>query len=105
MAMTEAANLEEVINIFLSSSKLFVQDIPSISKLIPFYKTKNLTAAELAVAVAAQASHDRMTSHTHDASTSGQPPYAKLKALWIGGGHKRSALDRSLIIAPTAHPL
>jgi hypothetical protein len=69
-----------------------------------FYKAMTLTPAELAAAVAAQVSHDRMISHTHNARTSGKPANIKLTARWVGDGLKQSDLDRSFITAPTARP-
>jgi hypothetical protein len=112
VAITDAAALKEVINIFgvfkavrpVHADSLSAATLRVVLLFFMFCKAKTLTPAELAAALAAQASHDRMTCHTHDAKSSGKPANFKIKARWVGGGYKQSDLDRSFITAPTARP-
>jgi hypothetical protein len=65
-----------------------------------FYKAKVLTPAEIIAAKSAQAEQARISTRTHSA----QLPKSltiKLKARWVGGGHKQFEMNKSFITAPT----
>jgi hypothetical protein len=110
--LSHAAALKEVINIFGIFKAVHPGHADSLSTatlrgVLPsfrFYRARTLTSAELAVAIAAQASHDRMISHTHDARTSSKPANIKLKARWVGGGQEFHHGSHSTSTVTQDHP-
>jgi hypothetical protein len=67
-----------------------------------FYKAKALTPVEIISAKSAQAEQARLSTRTHSA----QAPESltiKIKARWVGGGHKQSEMYKSTLSVSQAN--